>query len=469
MLSALVLTVVILPIGVTGALGPVIGPLVEGPGLGTNAVIYLNGTLQAGSLLGSHSGGRFYEVVLSDALTPVKVLRQLGSYLNTTPIGVVRFGGTGEGYNPTTQVNYLPPASGSGAFVATPQALWNLTWFKAWCTSKTPDCAWLSYLPGEENDTKAAVHYAKWYHSVLGLAPTFWEFGNEPTQWKHFGLNMSKWSTADALQPTAIGYAIMVKNYIAAISAIYPQDQFIGLEAACACNKLMASTTAEVDGAKIAGIAYHSYPSSPISSSQLSGFYGLLNSTASINSSSTRFKTAVNSLCTTCKGLPVELGEYQAGPFSAFSPFINTYAGAPWFATSVIQAIQSNLSAVAIYNSNDLYNTTSSTATYQGLLYNRIFNNMTMGSDYGVWVKGTGIYGVFSLLIKNGTREALLVINSGLVFGLSLHINNQFPTGVAGQAWSWSPSFSQPQHSTLVSLGKTYSILPQGILLLTNY
>ncbi|HYK92656.1 MAG TPA: hypothetical protein VEY07_01265, partial [Thermoplasmata archaeon] len=376
---AVVFAVILLPVGITGTFGPVIGPLVQGPGLGSNITVYMNGTLQAGSLLGNHSGNRFFEVVLSDVLTPTSVLRSLGSFLNSTPIGIVRFGGTGDGYNPTTQVNYQPPSSGSGTFVGTHQQLWNLTWFKSWCASQTPRCAWLSYLPGEENDTKAALHYANWYHKVLGLAPTYWEFGNEPTQWKHFGLNMSKWSTTDTLQPSAIAYATMVKNYIAAITAVYPNDKFIGLEAACACNKLMASTVAQVDGSKIVGMAYHSYPSSSISSSQLTGFYSLLNSSASINSSSGRYRAAILGGCPSCKALPVELGEYQAGPFSAFSPFINTYAGAPWYAASVIQAIQANLSAITLYNSNNLYNVNSSTPTFQGLLYSRILNNMTMG------------------------------------------------------------------------------------------
>ncbi|HYK93974.1 MAG TPA: hypothetical protein VEY07_08045, partial [Thermoplasmata archaeon] len=65
--------------------------------------------------------------------------------------------------------------------------------------------------------------------------------------------------------------------------------------------------------------------------------------------------------------------------------------------------------------------------------------------------------------------QSLLVINTSIFLGLTLHINNQFPTGVAGDAWSWAPPQSQPSHSTPLSLAKTYSIAPQGILLLDNY
>ncbi len=465
-------TTVLLLLGVSGILGAAIQPssLPADYAASTAVTVTVNGSLQSGKLLGTHYANPFYEAVLTDALFTTKALRSLGSYLNSTPVTVVRFGGNGEGYNPTTQINYLPPSSGSGTYVATSQQLWNFTWFKAWCLSKTPHCAWLGYLPGEENNTQAAVHFAKWFHSVLGLAPTLWEFGNEPTQWRHFGKNMSTWSTNDSLQPTAVAYATMVHNYIAAVKAVFPNDRFIGLEASCACNKLFAADTAKVDGAQVVALAYHSYPSSTTSSTQLSGFYALLSSSANITSSASKFRGATVSVCTTCANLPIELGEYQAGPFSAFSPFSSKYPGAPFFAVSLIQAMEANLSSVGAYNTNSLFNTSTGTPTFEGMLYQRILNNMTMGADYGVTVKATGITGVYSVMIQNGTRESLLIVNTNQTVGLTLSVSSiVFPTGVLGQDWTWSPSATAPTHTSFSLLPKSYSIGPQGILLVTNY
>ncbi len=470
--TATAIGLVLLSLGLSGSLIGIVQqpsfPVNPAPNTGTT--VYVNGTLNSGKVLGTHYANPFYEVVLTDALFTTKALRSLGSYLNSTPVALVRFGGTGEGYNPTTQINYLPPSSGSGSYVATAQQLWNYTWFKAWCLSKTPHCAWLGYLPGEENDTKAAVHFAKWFHSVLGLAPTYWEFGNEPTQWRHFGKNFSTWSTADALQPSAIGYATMVHNYITAVRAVFPNDQFIGLEASCACNKQFAAYTAKVDGSLITSLAYHSYPSSSTSSTLLTGFYGLLSSSANISSSSARFRSGVTLYCTTCTNLPVELGEYQAGPFSSFSPFSVQFAGAAFFGASVVQAMQSNLTSLAAYNTNSLYNVTLNTPTYEGMFYQRILTNMTMGTDYGVTVSATGIGGVFQVLIQNGSRESLLVINTNSTIGLTLHVSSTvFPTGVAGSDWIWTTGSTAPTTKTFTALPKSYSIAPQGILLVTNY
>ncbi|HZY92455.1 MAG TPA: hypothetical protein VFG07_06765 [Thermoplasmata archaeon] len=460
---------VLLPLAVSGTLGAAVGPTSVSPGLGLTLVRAVNGTLQSGSYVGTHLAGPFFDIVFTDVSTPTSSLLHFGSYLNSTPIGVMRFGGSGEGYDPTAQVNYEPPSSGTGRYVASHEQLWNLTWFKSWCLSRTPHCSWLTYLPGEENDTRAAVHFARWYHQVLGFAPTFWEFGNEPSQWTHFGKNLTNWSTTDALPPSALGYATMARSYIAAVSALYPKDQFLGLEAACACNAPMTSSTAQLNAHHLSAMAYHSYPSSSTSSIHLSAFYALLTSTGGIPSSSARYRSAVAASCSACTNLPVELGEYQAGPFNAFSPFAATYAGAPFMAASIIQALQANLSALTVYNLDSLFDAASSTPTFEGLLYQRILANLTMGNDYLAPVKVSGLPGLYTLLIKNGTREALMVVNTNLVTALNLHVASIYPSGVKGEVWSWSSGAGTPTHQAVQSLPSSYSVGPQGILLVANY
>jgi hypothetical protein len=464
-LPAIIPLVLLIPSSITGLVLSV-----PGPGGVILVGAHSTGTLAAGPSLGTHFDAPLYEVVLSDDQVGIRALDSLGAYLNSTPVSVIRFGGQGASYDPTTETNYLPPSTGSGAYVATSQQLWNLTWFKSWCDSRTPHCDWLVYLPGEENNTAAAVHYARWFHTILGLAPTDWEFGNEPSQWTHFGKNMSTWTTTDALQPTAIGYATMVHDYIAAVTAIYPHDKFIGLEAACACNTKLAAETAQIDGSLIAGMAYHSYPSSLTSSTVVSGLYALLSSSGNITSTSARFRGAVASGCPTCGDIPVGLGEYQAGPFSAFSPLAAAYPGAPFIAASVIEAIRANLSTFSVYDSDSLFNLSSGSATFQGVLYDSILANMTMGTDFGVTVQGSGLSGIQSLLVKNGTREALLVVNANSSTALSLSVpGSVFAVGGFGSEWSWGPSASSPTYRSFSALPSTYTIPAAGILLLGNY
>ncbi|MCI4317884.1 MAG: hypothetical protein L3J96_05040, partial [Thermoplasmata archaeon] len=158
---------------------------------------------------------------------------------------------------------YSPPTVG-GLYVpdvAGPTA-WNFTWMKAWCNSRTPHCSWLGYLPGELNNTQSALHVAEWFHSVLGFVPTYWQFDNEPDHWTHYGKNRTAWTTSDNLTPTGLDYATMVRNYLAAVSAKYPSDRYIGIESSGPGPQANYTPyTAELDGAKVSAMAYHSYPS----------------------------------------------------------------------------------------------------------------------------------------------------------------------------------------------------------------
>ena len=450
-----------------------IAPLFGGGGV---AIVGLGGppsrnlTITLGSSVGSHSANPFFAVVLSDAGLGIKGLQGLGAFFNHTPIGWYRFGGGGADYNPTTQKNYVPPPGGSGNFVAVSGTLWNLTWFKSWCLSRATPCDWLSYLPAEENLTSAAVHFAKWYHSVLGLAPTTWEFGNEPKAWTHFGKNQTTWNTADALTPNGTAYGTMVRNYIAAVSALYPNDRFVGIEAGCACNWQLISSTAAMDGSQLAGMAYHSYPIDPTSSTSLTGFYGTLSYGTNLSGTSGRFRTNMGLFCGTCGNIPVDVGEYQAGPHGNFSPYASTYAGAPYLAASVIQALYANISTFTIYDSNMLMNTSTGAPTYEGLLYSRVLENMTMGTDVGVTLNSNGVGGVYGILIKNGTKQSLLLVNTNTTYAVKLALTTSiFNVGHTGSEWLWSNGVKLPSASLKFLLPTSYSIGPQGILLLNNY
>ncbi|MCI4355513.1 MAG: hypothetical protein L3K06_09170, partial [Thermoplasmata archaeon] len=205
---------------------PVVSPLQTGPdGYGLLVVGPVrNATIAGGPMIGIHAANPFFSIVFKDGGLSTPTLMALGSFFNSTPITVFRFGGPGEAYDPTTSTFFAPPSSGGGTYVAshTPPSAWNFSWMKSWCNSRTPHCAWLGYLPAELNNTQAAVHMAQWFHNVVGFVPTYWQFGNEPDHWTHYGKNRTMWSTNDNLTPTGIAYATMVRNYINAVSAKFP-------------------------------------------------------------------------------------------------------------------------------------------------------------------------------------------------------------------------------------------------------
>ncbi|MCI4336028.1 MAG: hypothetical protein L3K17_02370, partial [Thermoplasmata archaeon] len=322
----------------------------------------------------------------------------------------------------------------------------------------------------EENDTSFAVHTAAWFHTELGLAPAYWQLGNEPTGWTHFGINVSSWSTYDASPASDLGYATMVHDYISAVHADYPGDRFIGLEASCGCDTSQAQTTAQVDGAQVSAMAFHNYPSTGGSSSSLNGFYAALTSSTNLTNNLARFTGAVSAGCSGCASLPIEVGEYQSGPAQAFSPYAQTYAGAVFVGASVIQALESNVSMFTLFDSGALFNAGRNAPTFQGLLYQRILENMTMGTDYNAPVADQGVGGVYSVVVHNGSRSALLLVNTNTSYALNLTIPAiAFPTGTVGSVWQWQPGEPVPTDVRSEILPSTYLVSAQGVLLLTTY
>jgi hypothetical protein len=93
-----------------------------------------------------------------------------------------------------------------------------------------------------------------------------------------------------------------------------------------------------------------------------------------------------------------------------------------------------------------------------------------MGTDYNVSVNVAGVGGVFALLVKNGTRESLLVVNTNSTQSLSLALNTGvFPILLTGSAWVWSPAYAHPVTHLGVKLPRTYSLAAEQILLLNNF
>lgn len=453
---------VVVPTGTNGTIAPIQSGL-------SKAVTATFGLAQ---YTGTHYDAPFYGVVFDDSGFGPRSAAALGLYLNSTPISDFRFSGGLEAYDPTTGINYVAPSSGSGQYTPVAEQLINFTWFKAWCDSKTPHCQWEGELPAEENDSTAALHFANWYHKVLGFAPTWWNFGNEPDVWSHYGINMTQWSTTDAKAPTGTAYATMVHNYIAAIKKVYPSDKFIGMQDNCACNPTLVEPTTLMDGANLSAMAYHSYPWANDSNQSLTQFYGSLESTRNISYTMWHMRTLDTTTCTTsaCKNLPIQIGEYNAGPVPTHSPFVMQYPGAAFMAASIAQALVQNVSMVMEFTLNWLWNVTNATINPEGLLYQEILSNMTMGQDYNVSVSAGGVGGVNAVLIKNGTRESLLIVDANYTKPISTTLSTLlFPVGLFGTEYLWGPSHATPLVMHGITLPFTYFIPKQGILLLTNY
>ncbi len=464
---ALVFSAVALLLLLPGTLGSSVGD--DGVGSTTGTIIPANVTL--GSSVGHHARSPFYALVLDPTgLGPVSAT-DLGLYLNSTPFTWFRLSEVSAGYDPTTLTNWVPPSSGSGAYVPQYGAAINLTWFQSWCYSRTPHCSWIWDLPAEENNTTAAVHVATYLHNVLKFAPTAWELGNEPNAWTHYGINASRWTTSDSSTPTGIAYATMVHNYITAVSALFPKDRFIGIESNCACGVDLVSTTAAVDGSLVWAMAYHSYPWTNDSSAKVSQFLGALESpTRNLSYTASHMRQLMTTSCPNCSNIPIQVGEYNAGPVPVHSPISWNYSGAPFMAASIIQALQANVSMLTTYSLGFLYNTSTGAVYPEGVLFQEIIKNLTMGTDYLVNVSAPGVGGVYGMLIVRGAHQSLLIVNTNVTKAITFSLGSPvFPVGGTGSMWSWDPRTPLPTVQTGVTVPSSFTVWSQGILLVNNY
>ena len=455
---------------VLGVAVPVGTLALAGPGVVAPHILSARATLTVGTPVGVHSAGAFYAVNFAGSEAGRKAQLAVGAYFNSTPISTIRLAGGGDAYDPTTQTDYVAPPAG-GAYSPVSGERINFTWFKAWCYSRTPHCSWIGTLPAEENNTTAALHYAKWFHSVLSFPPTYWQFGNEPTAWTHYGKNETRWSTTDALAPSGQDYATMVANYIRAITRAFPQDKFIGIENNCACAPSFLAPLVSQDSSKIVAVAYHEYPWAENSSTNVTQFLGALTNARSVPNTTAHLRSLISTACSSCANLPIQIGEYQAGgPVPTHSPFAQQYPGASFLAASVIQALEANVSQFTEFDTGWLVNASNGQVLPEGLLYQRILANMTMGTDYPVTVTAGTLGGLYGLLIKNGSRDSLLVVNTNLTQTLTLTIPaNLFTVGPAWSVYTWAHWMPAPKMQQASTLASSYLVPADGLLLLDNY
>jgi hypothetical protein len=391
---------------------------------------------------------------------------EVGAFLNDSPIRWVRYGALSDRCNLTANVWY------SDAGVAQQPCPSNLTAFKAWCDSTVPQCHAILTLPGENNNSAEDAAIAAWVVRTVGFQPDYWSIGNEPTGWTHFGIPWTKWSTADHSTPTPLAYAIDVRNAIAAVTKVDPGAKFIGIQAACACDTQWFSEVAHVDGAQISAISYHSYPSpGQLPNETLAEFYSPLSGSSNITTTFSKVRAAVLSGCSSCGRLPIEIGEYNAGPSTGASPYDGTFADAVFLAASVTQALRANVSALDVF---DLQSEGSSygyalmnaqgTPDAAGLLFSKVLGHLAVGTVYAEHLSPS-ISNVWTVLTQNSTTESLLVVNTNLAEDMTLDLGTTFSAHAVGQVVSWNSTSSQPLVGAAGPIPTSYSVPAQSILL----
>jgi hypothetical protein len=401
----------------------------------------------------------------------------LGAFVNRTPFTWFRYGPGTDECNVSSNVGYNDSGVASVCGLSLPA-------FASWCVLRGAACHSIVGLPGENNNSAEDAVIAAWIVHGLGFQPDYWAIGNEPLAWTHYGIPWVDWRAADNSTPTAVAYAVDVRNAVLAVRAVDPAAQFVGVEAASPGQTSLLATVARIDEGLVQAVAYHSYPNAGTSDPSLAQYYGALAGPGNLSTTYRAVRTAVNDACLSCDGLRVFVNEYNSGPTAGHGPgssgsiYSQTYANAVFLAASTVQALVANVSQLTIFTLQAAAGPSPSTSgsspfglvtedgvpTPAAVLYEALLSHVASG---GVWADrlAPDPPGAWLVRTMNGTWGSLLVVNAAPSTQLVLNVSGLLPNGTSVESWNWSPTLAGPV-TAFGPLQGAPTISAQGILLI---
>jgi hypothetical protein len=387
-----------------------------------------------------------------------------GSNVAATPVTYVRFPGgrTGEEFNYTS--GQITQTDGTHQQAATSTAT-----FVASC--KSFGCQAIMQLPAEINAPKTAAYYASYVVHTLHYQPKYWEIGNAPSGWTHFGVPWSKWGNSGGGNITPVPFANLVKAYIQAVKAVDPGAQFLALGSWIGLknyDKPWVTELAKVDGHDLAGISVHSYlvsgPHNPTWAQLFANLQGPLSLTAQVPADRAFIKAA----CSTCTKLDVFVSEINAAEVSPYNPMLSTFAGSLYLAAETVQGLSvhaANLDWFA-YDSDFSGAWETHPGKWQTQYY--LFTDIMPHLQNGILpttVKGPSTF--YAIATYNSSGLSVLMVNVNMTSSVSVDLSKAgFVMGTHGSEYLWKNGVSRTVKSS-ITLSQTFTLPPLSIALLS--
>ena len=394
-------------------------------------------------------------------------------YLNQTPLNYVRWpgGGPGDQYNFTANRIY----SLGGAYYSPPAGL---AQFATWCQSV--GCRAIVELPAEIDEPATAAYYVNYTESTLHFHPAYWEIGNEPALWAHFGIPWAKWNATQHLNATPGSYAQVVQAYTAAIHAVDPSARIVGLPGVGTGGyneDVWVRATVALNGPNISAVAIHVYPAGGTigrGSVSVAGFFGTLGDPSSLAVRVPSDRAAISAACPTCRGIQLfitEMGSTTTGsPYAKYSGSANVV---PYLAAEIAQAMLNSVDNVDLF---------AFQATYNGSLLNdtavpsklfTVYRTMLTELQPSILNFSLSSQPLHFLVVPardaTGHTFSLFVVNANASYTGQLDLRHSgFPLLGPGTAWSWDITSPTPSSvSWLVTAPAVWTVPPRGILVLS--
>lgn len=337
---------------------------------------------------------------------------------------------------------------------------------------KAIGCHSIMQLPGEIDNPAVAAYYVSYVVHTLGYQPAYWEIGNAPSGWTHFGIPWSQWGSKTGPAVTPETFANMVHAYIAAVLKADSSAKFLALGAGMGTadySKTWVEELVAVDGKEISGISVHSYilatsPSHPTDAdlfANLGGAYSLPDQIGAVRS-------YIQATCSTCNiGVFVsEINAAEAG--STYVPLMSGFAGTLYIAAEITQGLSLQVPNMDwfCYHCDYLGAWSIHTLSFQKQYY--LFSDLaTQLKTETLPTTVTGPSTFYAVPTYNSGGLSLMMVNVGSTSVSANIAQTGFILDKSGVTeYSWVNGASLPSKSS-VTLSSTITVPAMSIILLT--
>jgi len=352
--------------------------------------------------------------------------------------------------------------------------------FVAWC--KSISCHAILSVPGEIDSPSTGAYELAYTEKVLNFYPAFWEVGNEPYGWLHFGKNWSSWNYTDDFTVNASGYAQVVHAYIAAMHAVDPHASFLGLPGVGAGGSPdgpWINATVALNGPNLSAIAIHDYPgeAGPQGGTLVQFFGSLTNKNSNMVTRITTDEMEVHAACPTC-GIQFLVDEFGAGTgvLGSWQPFMRTYPEIPYVTAELLMMSESNVSNADLFALRLAYNGSLFTAKGLPFPLDSLYTQILPHYDplpLATTVTGS-VTGVFAGVSESPRSNSLtlLAVNTNTAQAVQLNVSGAvFPREGTYSAWRANNSTTSPNgtfsHSSGFESTPSWVLPPLGVLLVS--
>jgi hypothetical protein len=384
----------------------------------------------------------------------------------TTPVSYIRFPGgrLGEELNYTSGI-ITDVTNGAQTRVDTTTAT-----FVAAC--KQISCHAIMQLPAEIDKPSTAAYYAAYVVRTLGYQPAYWEIGNDPAGWTHFGAAWSAWKNGNTGNITPAPFATLVQSYIKAVLAVDPAAKFLALGAGVAGTnyaKAWVEDLARVDGHQLSGISVHSYSEGGPSNPTDTELFANLNGLYSVYTQVTTDQQYISEACPNCTNLGVFVTEINAAENSPYTGLLTSFAGTLYLAADAVEGLASHASNLDWFCYDCGYNGAWSKGPEKWQMQYYLFTDlMPHLDDETLPTTVTGPSTFYGMTTYNGSGLALLLVNVNTTTSVDLNLSGAgFSPTASLRQYLWVNGTPLPVQSQLPA-GKSIDMPPLSIAVLVG-